>query len=238
MTGPHQDAPHRDGPHRAPDLGASALGGLTAAEQAEVDEHVADCAACRAELAELREIAARLDEVPPEFFLDGPPDGGDLLVQRAVGRVRAERRGSVTRRRLLTAAAAAVVGAALVGGGVLAGRESAPAAPVASAPVPGTRSVEATDAATGARLAVDVIPAAGWVRVSAEVSGVPAGERCRLVVVGAGGERLVAGSWLVSPKAAEEGSALEGFALVAPDQVSAVVVESFAGRQFVSVPVR
>ncbi len=232
MTGPRQEAQHQD-------LGAYALGGLADAERAEVDEHVAGCDTCRAELAELAGIAARLDEVPPEFFLDGPPEGGGLLVQRAVGRVRAERRGSVTRRRLLTAAAAVVVGIALAGAGVLTGRETAPT-PVASAPapVPGTRSVEATDPTTGARLAVDVIPAAGWVRLSAEVEGVPAGERCRIVVVGAGGQREVAGSWLVSAKGAREGTALDGFALVAPADVSAVVVETVTGRRFVSAPVR
>lgn len=219
------------------DIGAYALGGLTAAERAEVDEHVAGCDACRAELAELLQIAARLDEVPAEFFLDGPPEGGDLLVQRAVGRVRAERRSSGTRRRLLTAAAAAVVGAALVGGGVLAGRGTAPEVPAAAAPVAGTRSIEATDPTTGARIEVDVIPAAGWVRLSAEVEGVPAGERCRIVVVGADGQREVAGSWLVSAKGAAEGTALETFALVAPADVSAVVVETVTGRQFVSAPV-
>jgi RNA polymerase sigma-70 factor (ECF subfamily) len=146
----------------------------------------------------------------------------------------------VTRRRLVGAAAAAVAGIVLAGAGAVAGRQSAPdpvaAAPSAPAPVPGTRSAAATDAGTGARLSVQVVPAAGWVRLSAEVEGVPAGERCRLVVVGAGGERQVAGSWLVSPKAAAEGTALEGFALVPPDQVSAVVVETFAGRRYVSAP--
>jgi RNA polymerase sigma-70 factor (ECF subfamily) len=69
------------------------------------------------------------------------------------------------------------------------------------------------------------------------VEGVPAGERCRLVVVGAGGQREVAGSWLISPKGAEEGTALDGFALVAPADVTAVVVETVTGRQFVSAPV-
>jgi hypothetical protein len=228
--------------HEAPDLGAYALGGLEAAEVAAVDEHVAGCARCRAELAELREVADRLGEVPPEFFLDGPPEGGDLLVQRAVGRVRAERRSAVTRRRLLTGAAAAVAAIVLVGAGAVAGRQSAPdpvaGAPTTPAAVPGTRYAEATDAGTGARLSVSVVPAAGWVRLSADVEGVPAGERCRLVVVGAGGERQVAGSWVVSAKAEAEGTALDGFALVPPAQVSAVVVETFAGRRFVSAPVR
>lgn len=227
--------------HESTDLGAYALGGLSGVEAAEVDEHLARCAACRGELAELRQVADRLGEVPPEFFLEGPPEGGDLLVRRAVGRVRAERRVALTRRRVLAAAAAALVGVLLLGAGAVAGRRSAPdtiASGASGAPVPGTRTVSATDARTGARLSVDVVPAAGWVRLTARVAGIPAGERCRLVVVGSDGERQVAGSWLVSAKAAREGSALAGFALVDPSRVAAVVVENFAGRQFVSAPVR
>jgi anti-sigma factor RsiW len=226
--------------HDSPDLALYALGGLSEAEKAEIDAHVADCETCRGQLAELTEIADRLGEVPPEFFLEGPPEGGDLLLQRAVGRVRAERRSALTRRRLLTAAAAAVAAVALIGAGAVAGRQSAPA-PVASGPtstaVAGTRTATATDAGTGARVSAQVVPAAGWVRVSATVTGIPAGQRCRLVVVGAGGDRQVAGSWLVSAKGAQDGTTLDGSALVDPAQVSAVLVENVDGRQFVSAAV-
>ena len=43
---------------------------------ASVEEAI--CAACRAELHALSELEAALGEVPPEAFLDGPPEGGDL----------------------------------------------------------------------------------------------------------------------------------------------------------------
>lgn len=226
--------------HETPDLGVYALGGLSEAEKAEIDAHLAGCETCRAELAELTEMAGRLGEVPPEFFLEGPPEGGDLLVRRAVGRVRAERRSALTRRRVLTAAAAAVAAVALLGAGAVAGRQSAPT-PVASGPtsapttppVAGTRTATATDP-SGARISAQVVPAAGWVRVSATVSGIPAGQRCRIVVVGAGGDRQTAGSWVVSAKGAQDGTTLNGSALVDPAQVSAVLVENFDGRRFVS----
>jgi RNA polymerase sigma-70 factor (ECF subfamily) len=81
------------------------------------------------------------------------------------------------------------------------------------------------------------VPAAGWVRVSATVTGIPAGQKCRLVVVGAAGDRQVAGSWLVSPKGEQDGTTLNGSALVDPAQVSAILVENTDGRQFVSAPV-
>jgi hypothetical protein len=129
---------------------------------------------------------------------------------------------------------------ALVGAGAVAGRQSAPA-PVASGPtstpVAGTRTATATDAGTGARVSAQVVPAAGWVRVSATVTGIPAGQRCRLVVVGAAGDRQIAGSWVVSAKGAQDGTTLNGSALVDPAQVSAVLVENFDGRQFVSAAV-
>ena len=106
-----------------------------------------------------------------------------------------------------------------------------------STPIAGTRTATATDAATGARVSAQVVPAAGWVRVAATVTGIPAGQRCRLVVVGSAGERQIAGSWLVSARGAAEGTALNGSALVDPAQVSAVLVENFDGRPFVSAPV-
>ncbi|HEV7898242.1 MAG TPA: hypothetical protein VGP31_10405 [Planosporangium sp.] len=57
-------------------------------------------------------------------------------------------------------------------------------------------------------------PAAGWVRVHADVTGIKAGTRCRLMVVARGGAPVVAGSWLVSSKGESEGTSLDGSALV------------------------
>lgn len=227
-----------------PDLGAFALGGLTEAEARAVEAHVADCADCRRELDDLTRTARYLDGVPPEFFLDGAPEGGDLLVARTVAQVRGERaalaRETNRRRWVPLAVAAAVVGALLAGGGVLAGRHLASTASSGTStasPVPGTRSAAATNPATGARMSVAVVPAAGWVRIDARVAGIAAGQKCRLVVEGTGSDRVVAGSWLVSPRAARYGISLSGFALVAPADVRAVVVETVAGQPLISVPI-
>jgi hypothetical protein len=107
----------------------------------------------------------------------------------------------------------------------------------ASPPPAGTRVASVQDRRTGARATVKVEPAAGWVRVEAAVSGIPAGERCRLWVVARDGARLLAGSWLVSDKGAREGTTLDGAALVEPTRVAAIVVDNFAGERFVRVPV-
>ena len=102
---------------------------------------------------------------------------------------------------------------------------------------PGTRTATATDPQTGATLDVTVIPAAGWVRLCVRAGGIPEGEECRLVVVGADGVRETAGSWRVSAAGERDGTPLASFALVDPAEVEAVVVENFAGETFVTATV-
>ncbi|MCD0486362.1 zf-HC2 domain-containing protein [Streptacidiphilus sp. ASG 303] len=214
------------------------LGTLDPAERAEVEHHTAECPECRRELAELAEMQRFLGEVPPEAFLEGPPEGGDLLLQRTLRQVRAEGVRRDRRRWAATGAAAVVAAAALLGAGVAVGRSGSPApearAPAVPAPAGGVRTASVTDPATGARLTVAVAPAAGWVRVSAAVTGVRAGEDCRLVVMGRDGRKEVAGGWKVSPAAQSAGTSLTGSASMAPADVAAVAVETAAGRRLVT----
>ncbi|WP_127500768.1 anti-sigma factor family protein [Actinoplanes solisilvae] len=220
-------------------LGAYVLGVLDDGERDTVRGHLDGCERCRREVDELREMESALGELPPEALLDGPPAGGDLLLQRTLKQVRGERVRDDRRRRTVWVAAAAAAAVVVLGGGTLLGRGTAPdAPPTAQASQPaGTRTATATDAATGATMTASVIPAAGWVRVHAAVSGVAAGEQCRLYVLAKDGSRREAGSWLISEKAAAEGGTVDGSALVAPADVAAVQVETFAGRPLVTVPV-
>lgn len=87
-------------------LGPYVLGVLDDAEVRRVEEHVSGCVRCREEVAALREMEAALGEVPEEAFLEGPPEGGDLLLQRTLRQMRGERAGRSRRR-------AAVVGLAV-----------------------------------------------------------------------------------------------------------------------------
>jgi len=68
-------------------------------------------------------------------------------------------------------------------------------------------------------------PSARWFRFTARVTGVPAEERCRLVVVARDGGRYTAGVWTV----AGESSVVDGIALLAPWQVYAVELRDAAG---------
>jgi hypothetical protein len=220
MTGP-------DPRHDPVELGALALG-LLPPEQAEAARrHVTGCAMCRREYEELREMTGVLGELPPEAFLDGPPDG-DLVLQRTLRQIRAEA-GARRRRRLLgVVAAAAVVVAVAAGGGVAIGRASVPLVPPPGSAVGAL--VLTGSGAGGTAMRATLGPAGNWVRLTASVTGIPPGERCRIVVVARNGSREIAGSWVVS---GTPGASVDGSAAVALPEVAAVIVQNEAGHEFV-----
>jgi anti-sigma factor RsiW len=226
--------------HQTEALGAYVLGALDQREADEVTDHLASCPECQAQADELTGLRDALGEVPPEAFLDGPPEDGDLVLQRTLRRLRAAKAGARRTRVALGSAAAVLALVAALGGGVLLGRQGTtsvgalppPAASATPTPVPGTRVIFGTQG--GARLNVTVTPAAGWVRVNASATGIAAGERCQLVVVARSGDTEVAGSWLVSPQGAINGTNLDGSALIPVDQVASVQVRDFAGQTLVT----
>ncbi|WP_054046284.1 anti-sigma factor [Alloactinosynnema sp. L-07] len=221
--------------HDREQLGAFALGVLDQREADQVRAHLAQCPDCRHEVDDLLALRRSLDEIPPEAFLEGPPDS-DLVLQRTLRKMSSES----APRRGLVAAGVAVLAAVALGGAFFAGRTTAPE-PVAAPPpttVPGTRAGAATDPDTGAVMSVKLVPQAGWVRVNAMVKGAPVGARCELRVVSkSGGESVLAGSWLVSEKGARDGTSLDGSALIDPDDVAAVEVVTTDGRRIVSASV-
>lgn len=225
MTGP-------DPRHDPIEMSALALG-LLAPEQADAARrHLAGCAVCRREYEEMAQMTGVLGDLPPEAFLDGPPDG-DLVLQRALRQIRTE--GGARRRRRLAGlvAAAAVVVAAVAGGGVAIGRASVPLVPPSGTTV-GALLLTGTGA-NGATMRATLGPASNWVRLTASVSGIPAGERCTILVIGRGGTQQIAGSWVVS--GAPEGVTLDGSAAVALNDVVAVAVRDDAGKEFVRASV-
>ena len=229
--------------HDRTQLGAYALGALEPDEVREVDEHLATCAECRAELAELEQMKDFLGEVPPEAFLDGAPDGGDLLLQRTLREVReltpepaAEPTAPAKRRSrwLMVAASIVLVAGALVGG-VAIGRSTAPQP--ADVPVAGSKQVTVTDTDTGATMATTLEPRPGWSWVQVQIKGLPAGYECEMVVTDKSGATWTAGSWLVSAKAARDGSKFGGGVLVPLDQVRSVEIRTIQGEHVVTAKI-
>jgi hypothetical protein len=241
--------------HDQAQLGAYVLGVLESNERDEFEAHLATCAVCRQEVDELSELRDELGEVPPEAFLEGPPEGGDLLLQRTLREVRAQETAGLDvqpqrRPRLFAVAGAAAVIVVTLGAGIMLGRQSTsdvpsqalpPATSVTtgppSTPVPGTRNIEGANAKTGARLVATVTPAAGWVKVRLAVQGVKEGERCKLFVVTKNGERWESGSWVVSEKAGHDGTGIDGTAAVSAADVASVEVVTVDGRKLVSASV-
>ncbi|WP_216215226.1 zf-HC2 domain-containing protein [Amycolatopsis aidingensis] len=229
--------------HQAPLLGAYALGTLDEAEARAVQQHLASCPTCRAELEGLMEVREMMGELPAEALLHGPPESSELVLGRTLRQVRREAVAGRTRGRLLTGVAAAIVVGLVLAVGFLVGQNSTGTTNVAQPPsvtgtaLPeGTQVVSGTDPETGARMTARVTPAAGWVRVNASVSGIPAGEKCLLLVVDKEGKRRIAGSWVVSAKGAAEGTTLDGSAIVRPSEVTAIEVTNVSGARFVSAP--
>ena len=228
--------------HDREQLGAYALGALEPAEAQAVDEHLATCAECRGELDEMAEMREFLGEVPPEAFLDGPTEGGDLLLQRTLREVRELTPEPVAapapvkkkRSRWLMVAAAVVVVAGALGGGVVLGRQTAPDA---NAPVAGSKQVTVTDTASGATMATTVEPRTGWSWIRVNVKGLKAGDQCEMYVTDKAGKAWSAGSWIVSEKAAREGSTFGGGVLVPLDQVQSVEIKTVQGTHVVTAKV-
>ncbi|MFJ3671058.1 anti-sigma factor [Streptomyces sp. NPDC090106] len=223
-------------------LGAHALGLLDADERSRLEEQIEACEVCQVELADLKALEAELGEVPPEFFLDGPPEDGELMLQRTLRQVRAEDAVDRRRRGVVVSLAAAAMVTALLGGGYVVGQANTPSDTLASrsAEDPGEAAWtgSATDPKTQAKMKVSLVPAAGWVRVDATVGGLRPGEKCLLVVRSKSGEREIAGSWVVGEKKGAAGTAgldLSGFAAVPLDQVESVIVENDNGKQYVEV---
>jgi len=232
-------------------LGAYAFGALDGQERETIARHVNGCDRCRAELAELEEVTRVLGELPPEAVLTGPPDGGDLVLQRTLRQIRAEVAGAARadrRRHLRQGLAAAAVMAACMVAGVALGRSTVlstmtqptqiGASPTVQASVvPGTKVASAVDAQSNTRLVVTMVPAQGWVRLNVAVSGVPRGEKCRIVVVNRDGGKEVAASWVVSERGEAEGTNVDGSAAVPLEEVSAVEVETDTGKTLVSLKI-
>lgn len=230
--------------HDRSQLGAYAIGALESIEARAVHEHLATCPDCQREVNDLMTIRRALDQVPPEAFVDGPPEDGELLLQRTLRQVRAEvgpSRRRVTPTLAGVAAAAVAIGLA---GGVLLGRGTAPAT-IAGPPPPSTatstpanaRLAEATDPDTGATMQVALEPKKGWVWVHAQATGLPVDAECELYVVPKNGAPVLAGSWLVSQEAVKTGTRMEGMALVAPADVESILIKTRTGQTMVTVPV-
>lgn len=176
--------------HVRTSLGAYVLSMLPAAEAAEVEQHVAGCAACRREVDELAPTGALLGELrrSPAPALDPlPVDLGDRVAQAVAGEASASRRPSV-RSALLAAVAGAAAAVVLVVGLSVVGTDDADEVPFEAVSVSVSRP--ALDAAA------DLVDHTWGLEVKLSGSGFADGRRFRVDVLGADGRRYPAGEFV------------------------------------------
>lgn len=220
------------------EVGAYALGLLEPPDRRAFEDHLARCASCDAELAELRGIAATLDGIAPiPEPAPAPPDPAALavLLRRRTRRDR-RRRAALT----LAAAAAAVV---LVGGalgtGVTLGADRAPESSPADA---GTAALlrdghrtSASDPGTGVSGTVATQRRAWGSRVALELSRVPGPRDCELVAVDRAGRAHTVAGWAVPaagyglPGSAQPRLAVQGGTALRPQEISRFEVRATGG---------
>ena len=165
-------------------LGSYALGHLDGPEQITVAAHLDTCRACRAELAELTPLAARLNGVDADR-VEGTPGPPPDLADRVLDRVRAERRA--TRHspwRGVLAAAAAVVAAA-AGFALGTARDGVPLEPVA---------VQALDTDLAAE--ANLVPHTWGMEIKLDGTGFDPGAVYRVTVRDERGREVGAGEFL------------------------------------------
>jgi len=203
-------------------LGAYVLGALDPVERAEVDAHLAECAACREELAGLAVMPGLLSRVRLEDLLEPEPSPSPAMTERLLRRLRAARRAR--RRRLAIAGATLVLAAAGVGAVVLAAGNGS------GGPVNQPASVAAVNPRTGVSAKLSLRSAPWGTALHVRVRGVPAGTRCRLIAVSKTGARDVAGTW----SATYEGTAdVQAATAIPRDQLASFAVVNETGRPLV-----
>jgi hypothetical protein len=94
------------------------------------------------------------------------------------------------------------------------------------------------DEATGHRATVTASPAGGGTDLLVRITGIPVGTTCRLLVVGADGERERTQSWTISRKTYEDKAVFPRETRIPMESIVRFEVVDANGRTLVTVPVR
>ena len=211
------------------DLGAYVLGALTPDEREVIDAHLNSCPECTDELDELTRLPVLLDLLPVEEVVamgTGAARPSADLVDRVVAVAVAERR-SQRRRRWLASVAAAVV--------LIAGSSAAAVDLSSGGSSPHQTGVvlDATNKTTGTWARIDVASKQWGASLDLTLTGVPAGEHCRLVAVGRDGSSEVAGSWEVTYAGR---ATVTGATSLQLASTASYDIVTFDGKKLLSVP--
>jgi hypothetical protein len=219
------------------DVGAYSMGLLEEQDRRSFEDHLAGCASCSAELAELSPMAALLKGVEPASAAGQQADGTNVtqLISRRATRQRQRQRWQ--------AAVGAAAGIVLIGGGigigVAASQHAGPGAPAVA--IPGQLH-SAVDPGTGVTGTVGLLAKAWGTQVTLDLSKVHGPVECQLVAVSRTGERRVVMSWLVpAPGDGVPGHpahlVIQGGAAIPRGDLARLDVNVVNGRTLLSIPV-
>lgn len=194
------------------DLGAYVLGALEPAERRRVEEHLAGCPTCAAELAEFEALPELLDRVDPADLTPVAVTPSPELFARMSA-------AAVPPSRLRVRAVALVAAALLVvlGVGVTVWATGA-----------SDQTVTATAGAVRATVTVSQVDHGSALDVT--VAGMRPDETCHLVAVGRDGTRHAAGTW---PASSAGGGTWRGWADVDRNSLAAVILLGDGNRELV-----
>jgi hypothetical protein len=216
------------------ELGVHVIGAIEPADRARVDRHLASCPRCRDELAMLAGLPGLLHRVAADpamtAWIDQASEPPGPPVEALITRLRRTR----ARRRRLAVLAAALLAAVAGATGWQASRIQA-AGPSGGAAPRWAVTTTGSSPAAGAWAAVRYAAEPWGTELEVQVSGIPAGTRCSLLVTGTRGQDVTAGGWTIAaasqhawyPASAPFGPAsLRGFEVIAD------------GKPLVHVPAR
>ncbi|WP_067813536.1 zf-HC2 domain-containing protein [Actinomadura kijaniata] len=232
-------------------LGVYVLGAIDPAERSRVEAHLAECPACRDEVAALAALPAllgRVDERQIEEMAGPPPELLESLLAEAAAEERRRRR-ALPWIPLAVAACVLLVVGALFGGFVLQGgqREAAlpsttaapPTATVSPGPTgdghgqPRPERVAASNPRTGVRGYALLHRKRSGTAVELYLSGAPVGENCRFRVVARNGQDDVLGSWYVAQKGTGE---YYGYTRFPRETLYSLEISTLDGRPLLMIP--
>lgn len=213
------------------ELGVYLLGAIGPADRDRVGRHLASCTRCRDELAGLAGLPGLLGTVPSSevaiAWADDPAEPLPRLILdpliRRVTRIRGRRR--------LAAALAAVFLAGLAVAAALQTSQQPPAAPAPR----WTGPVSGSSAATGVWAEAQYAAQPWGTELQVQITGIPAGTRCQLVVTGRGGQEADAGGWVIA--AGSQPGWYPGSVALPPASLRQIAVTS-GGKTLVSIPAR
>jgi anti-sigma factor RsiW len=170
-------------------LGAAALEGIDPPDDIALRAHLDGCAACRAELRELTQVARALSSLPFSELEAAPAEPSGELAERVLERLARERnavRSRRVRRVLVSAAVSASLAAAVIAAVLFVGGGNAPA---------GTRVVLPAVGREHASAIATLRAAPAGTEVEMKVTGLHRGDYYWLWVTDENGKRLPAGTF-------------------------------------------